>query len=569
MNEWLKKLFQQIKELWAKWSTVQKVILIGITAAVIAALVLVTVFSSRPTTVPLFSVPVSDQTMRDKIVYRLAQENVAVHVSDSGMLSVDDEMTARRMRSLLVREDLVPGNVDPWSLFDVERWTVDDFQQNVNLQRSITAQVRQHIESLDEIDRAEVVLGMPEKELFSADQKPVSASVILTVKPGSDFASNKKKVEGVQKLLIMAVPGLKAENITIVDSAGDVLNDFKGMAASERVDIIAKEQKLIENLENIYREKVLATLQANFDKDRVRNLNIKVDMDMSEKQVNSTEYFPFTRRPDNPDTPYDDSEILDSVTLSSQTIEKVWKGTGYNPEGPAGIEGQNPPVYSDMSNVYGINQEKSETKNQVINTRETQETKSPAIDRVTVAVNIDGLWQRKTDAKTGKPIISADGRIEREYIPVSEEDLEKAKSLVKDAVGYNRSRGDSVTVTNIAVDRTAQFAAEDLAYLRKEQTKRTVLLVVIAVIVVLLSFILFRFISMEMERRRRLREEELLRKHQLEREKTLWEAEQAGMEVTMSVEERERAELQESVMSIAREHPEDVAMLIRTWLMEE
>ena len=569
MNEWLKKLFQQIKELWAKWSAVQKVILIGITAAVIAALVLVTVFSSRPTTVPLFSVPVSDQTMRDKIVYRLAQETVAVHVSDSGMLSVDDEMTARRMRSLLVREDLVPGNVDPWSLFDVERWTVDDFQQNVNLQRSITAQVRQHIESLDEIDRAEVVLGMPEKELFSADQKPVSASVILTVKPGSDFASNKKKVEGVQKLLIMAVPGLKAENITIVDSAGDVLNDFKGMAASERVDIIAKEQKLIENLENIYREKVLATLQANFDKDRVRNLNIKVDMDMSEKQVNSTEYFPFTRRPDNPDTPYDDSEILDSVTLSSQTIEKVWKGTGYNPEGPAGIEGQNPPVYSDMSNVYGINQEKSETKNQVINTRETQETKSPAIDRVTVAVNIDGLWQRKTDAKTGKPIISADGRIEREYIPVSEEDLEKAKSLVKDAVGYNRSRGDSVTVTNIAVDRTAQFAAEDLAYLRKEQTKRTVLLVVIAVIVVLLSFILFRFISMEMERRRRLREEELLRKHQMEREKTLWEAEQAGMEVTMSVEERERAELQESAISIAREHPEDVAMLIRSWLMEE
>jgi len=198
--------------------------------------------------------------MRDKIVYRLEQENVKVYVTDAGMISVDNEATARRLRAILVRGDLVPGNVDPWSLFDVERWTVDDFQQNVNLQRSITAQVRQHIESLDEIDRAEVVLGMPEKELFSADQKPVSASVILTVKPGSDFASNKKKVEGVQKLLIMAVPGLKAENITIVDSAGDVLNDFKGMAASERVDIIAKEQKLIENLENIYREKVLATL---------------------------------------------------------------------------------------------------------------------------------------------------------------------------------------------------------------------------------------------------------------------------------------------------------------------
>ena len=140
---------------------------------------------------------------------------------------------------------------------------------------------------------------------------------------------------------------------------------------------------------------------------------------------------------------------------------------------------------------------------------------------------------------------------------------------MQDAIGYNRDRGDSVTVTNIAVDRSAQFAAEDLAYIRSEQTRRTILLSIIAVIAVLIAFILFRIISREMERRRRLREEELLRKHQLEREKTLWEAEQAGMEVTMSVEERERAELQESVMSIAREHPEDVAMLIRTWLMEE
>ncbi len=569
MNEWLKKLFSQVKGLWSKWSIIQKIILIGIVAAVIAGLILVSVLSSRPTTVPLFSIPVTDETMRDKIVYRLSQENVKVSLSDAGMISVDDEATARRMRSILVREDLVPGNVDPWNLFDIERWTITDFQQNVNLQRSITAQITRHIESLDEIDRAEVVLGMPEKSLFSADQKPVTASVILMIKPGSDFSENKNKVEGVQKLLIMAVPGLKAENITIVDTSGTVLNNFAEKAASERVDIIAKEQKLIEQLENAYSKKILETLQQNFDRDRVRNINIKIDMDMSKKEVNSTEYFPFTLRPDNQDTPYDDSELFPSVTLSSQTIDKIWKGTVYNPEGPAGVEGQNPPVHTDMTNMYGINQEKSETKNQAINTRQTQEIKSPAIDRVTVSVNIDGVWKRKTDPASGKIVITPAGSIEREYVPVAPEDLDKAKLLVQDAIGYNRTRGDSVTVTNIAVDRTAQFAAEDIAYLRAEQTRRTILLSVIGVIAVLIAFILFRIISREMERRRRLREEELLRQHQLEREKTLWEAEQAGMEVTMSVEERERAELQESVLSIAREHPEDVAMLIRTWLMEE
>ena len=95
-------------------------------------------------------------------------------------------------------------------------------------------------------------------------------------------------------------------------------------------------------------------------------------------------------------------------------------------------------------------------------------------------------------------------------------------------------------------------------------------MVLAAVAVVLVGFILFRIISKELERRRRLREEELLRQQQAEREKALWEArDDANMQVTMSVEESRRAELQENAINMAKEHPEDVAMLIRTWLMEE
>jgi flagellar M-ring protein FliF len=101
------------------------------------------------------------------------------------------------------------------------------------------------------------------------------------------------------------------------------------------------------------------------------------------------------------------------------------------------------------------------------------------------------------------------------------------------------------------------------------QTQQTILYSLIAIAVILVAFIIYRMISRELERRRRLKEEELLRKHQMEREKTLWEAEQAGMEVSMSVEERKRLELQENAINMAKEHPEDVALLIRTWLMEE
>ena len=141
--------------------------------------------------------------------------------------------------------------------------------------------------------------------------------------------------------------------------------------------------------------------------------------------------------------------------------------------------------------------------------------------------------------------------------------------LVQDAIGFDKARGDSVTVQNIRYDRTEQFLEESMAFMRSRQQKTTILISIAGVAAILIAFMVIRLISRSIERRRRLKQEELLRQSQLEREKTIWEAEQAGMEVTMSVEERRRAELQENAVSMAKEHPEDVAMLIRTWLMEE
>ncbi len=570
MNEWLKKLFTSAKQLWGKWSPIQKVVLCGIIVIAVAALVMVFTLSSRPTTVPLFNVAITDEAVRDQIVYRLAEENVNADVSAAGIISVKDEATARRMRAVLVRDDLVPGSVDPWALFDVERWTTTDFERNVNLRRAITQVVTEHIEALDDIDKANVVITMPDNSnaLVTSEVVPVTASVIIYPKPGSDITTNRRKIEGIQKLLLKAVSGLTDENITISDSSGTILNDFSGMEVQDRIDAVEREQKVIRQLESQYRAAVLNQLQTIFGNDRVRDLNIKIDMDMSKKQVNSTEYSPIEIRADNPDTPYDDSEYRDYLPISSETVTKRWTGTGYNPEGPAGVEGQNPPVYSDMSNLYGTSEESGVKQNNVINTSQISEEKSPSIDRVTVSVNIDGTWQRRYD-ENGNLIIAPNGSIEREYIPVSEEDLEQARLLVQGAIGYNSARGDSVSVQNIQYDRTAQFASEDMAYLRSQQTRRTIMLALAGIAAVLVAFMIFRFISRELERRRRIREEEMLRKSQMEREKTLWDAQEASMGVEMSVEERKRAEMQESILSMAKDHPEDVAMLIRTWLMEE
>ncbi|MEE1057771.1 MAG: flagellar basal-body MS-ring/collar protein FliF [Treponema sp.] len=571
MNEWLKKMIDKTKEFWKNSSIVKKVILIGIIVAIIGAIVVATNVSSKPTTVKLFNAAVTDETLRSQILDRISQENIEAFVSDDGYISVLDDKTARKMRSILVTEGLTPSNVDIFEGFYNRSWSTTDKEQNIRLKNLITQNLKMHLESLSDISSANVTLVLPENELFASDQKPVSASVILNIKSSSNLANERKRLLGIQKLILSAVEGLTAENLTISDMDGNVLNDFEGMADMDRVSVIERQQKLRRKLEAQLKADVLIALQKTKTEDRIRDLNVTIDMDMSEKSNESTIYTPIEMKADNKDTPYDESVYVEGLPISQQTVTKEWQGTGYNPEGPAGVEGQNPPVYSDMSNVIGKSTETGVTQNNAVNTTHTKEKVAPRPGRVTVSVNIDGEWKKLRDPKTHTYMIDEKtGSIAREYIPVSSEELLALTNYVKNAVGYKKDRGDEVTVTNIKIDRSAQFAEEDEEYFKKQQTRRTILLVLISIAVVLVGFILFRIISKEIERRKRLREEELLRQQQAAREQALWNAtDESGVQVTMSVEESRRAELQENAINMAKEHPEDVAMLIRTWLMEE
>lgn len=598
MNEWLKKLGDSAKAAWAKWSTIQKCIVVGLVVVVVVAIVVMLRVSSRPSTVRLFNAPVTGDS-QSQILMRLDQEGVRADVNEAGYISVPDEATAIRMRAILFEEGLVPTNIDPFAgVFD-RGWSTTDADQNEKIKLATERKLKQHIESIPDVASAQVMLVLPENRLFRADQNPVTASVILTTRRGSDLLSNRRRIRGIQELVLSAVEGLAEENCVISDSEGNILNDFEGQADFDRLDLVKKQEKLIRDSEAYYRAQIIKPLQSYFTDDRVRDLNIKIDMDFSEETRDSVVFHPIEIRPDNPDTPYDDSEYRDYLPRSSQTVTREWQGTGFNPQGPAGTEGQNPPVYSDMSNVIGRQTETGVTQNNELNQDTIHRVESPRFGRVTVSVNIDGRWETERDGD-GNPVFVNEknydeivgrmrqrfpdwdtneitrsnvrlriGSVLRIYQPVSHSTLEDIAALIQGAIGYDRAKGYMVVVRNIAFDRIADFESEDSAILKARQTRLTIILVLIGLAIILTVFILYRVISREMERRRRLREEELLRKQQAARDQALWEAKEDGVEVTMSVEERRRAELQENAIAMAKEHPEDVAMLIRTWLMEE
>ena len=231
MKGQIKEFFNSIGKNWNKLRQAQKVSIILILAFFFAFIVFVSSAGSTSFMTPLFTARIADNTLLNSISLRLDQEGVSHKIAD-GMIYLQSKGDAQRMIALLVREDLVPKNASPWDVFKMDRWTTTDFERNVNLRRAISVSLEQHIESLADVDRARITLVMPEKSLFTEDQKDVSASIIITPHPGSDIVSNPKKIQGIIKLVKFAVEGLEDKNITISDTAGNVLSDFAGMAAS-------------------------------------------------------------------------------------------------------------------------------------------------------------------------------------------------------------------------------------------------------------------------------------------------------------------------------------------------
>jgi flagellar M-ring protein FliF len=567
MPDFIKKFFTQIQGMWAKWSVIQRAVLIGIVAASVIAFIALVSVSSKPGMVAVITTPIADEDERARIVTRIDAEGVKVSVSPQGVVSVPDASSARRMRAILIREGLVPQNTDPWALFDRERWTITDWERNVNLRRAITATVTEHIKALSDIDNAYVEIVQPEKSLLASEQDPVTAAVTITPKPGSDITENRKKIEGIQKLLKHAVQGLTDANITITDQNGLVLNNFEGMKDFDSLSLYEKELKIQRDWELKYKADILRALQHVFSQDRVRDLNVKVTMNMSKKSVESTNITPIMMKERTPGLPYDDSQRLEKLPISEATSRTTFEGTGFNPEGPPGVEGQMPPQLKDMQNMVGKVEQETAERNYVFNKEDIKEERSRSIERLSVSVNIDGTWIKKRDER-GSLEVRPDGGVEREYVPVTPEDLAQARSLVEGAIGYNRARGDEVVVQNIQIDRSAQFAEEDKMFIRQRQIQITVIASLIGVAVLLIGFIVFHVVSRAREQARRKREEELARQHELMRQQAMMAAESES-EVSLSVEDQARLELQEKAMQMAREHPADVSQLIRTWLMEE
>ena len=545
MLEVLPRGWRRAVRFWGRLTPAQRVSAGSIVVVVVAAAVLFGAsrdggpLSAGARMVPLIGAPVSDQQHLSSIAGRLDQEGADYEIRSGGRFFVAEQETARRLRAILIREDLLPPQADPFAVFDLDRFSVTDFERNVNLQRALTRSLEQHIEALDDIVAANVTLVVPERELFAEDQHPTTASIIVTPREGSGILDDYRKVLGIQRLVQFAVAGLRAENIVIVDHRGVQVNERGRLAGRDRVTLVERQLDTKYGLEQRYKHEIVTALSNIFSADRVQIVRLDIDLDLSSESTRTEEHFPIALREDDPGTPADESVRVASITVAHEEQSETVRTT----DGATGSDYER----------------RSVSRNEVVNRRNTVTEKSPwAINRITASVALDGTW-RTVFEPDGGVAVHPDGSVRRVYTPISDEDLRKATLLIEDAIGWDAGRGDSVTVEHLQFDRSHQFRRED-ALLRREAMLLRVLPPVVAG---LAGCLLLAGLALWLGRQRRLRSARAATGPA--RLSAAIRAAGAGL----TEGERDREQMRQNAAQLARRRPEDAARALRRWLVED
>ena len=566
MGEFFTRLFEQIKEIFSKLDNTKKMIIGAVAGVVVVSFVILFTVTTGEPNVVLFSELNSNDF--GQVTKKL--EDMGYYYKTSGTTNVLVRPGEREViMTRLAQEKLIPKGIPGWKLFDISKWTETDRELDIKYMRALRDEVKRHIESLRNIEKASVEIAITEESIYKDQDNKYTAAITVYLAPGYDKLKT-KEIKGITYLVSRAVGNkLPPENVTITDDTGKIISDFDDDYEKAKTEYtIIKYRKSIEEKTRVRMLQDIKTgLARIYGEERIQIIRLNIDFNWDKVSEEQENYTPIVMVPDDPKTPYSERKIKDSFTLSSKKTKEKFKGHGHNPQGPAGTEGNTPPGYKAADDQYSEYQKSENIENHALNKTKRKIERDPYdVTKVSVSIAIDGeqdlprLPDGEYDLDPSKKAVQ---------IKLTDEALKKAENIVKKAINYSDTRGDQVAVENIMFDRSSYWESLRDEFRRKEQIKRILLASLIGIIALFLGFILFRALSKELERRRRSKEEQLALEQQRMREAALRAAEEEGIDVELSLEDKARMELQESAIALAKERPDEVAQLLRTWLAEE
>lgn len=423
----LKQFTSQSQTFFGGLSQGRKIALLALIGAVIVGM-LMTLSFSRSTN---YEQGFSNLSAEDKtaILAHFKKNNVTdFKVEGDSIYFPEARALERKME--LAQENLPNSGVGiGWEKFDEQSFATTDFQQRINKLRALQGELSRTVNKLEPVESSRVHIVIPDPAVFAEDKVPTTASISLNLKRGKQLSQ--RQIQGVLHLVAGAVGGLQVQNITIVDSEGNMLTKpDEGFDSFEKVNSAQREyQKKYEREQEIKIKDILARVVGD------NKVIAKVDADMDFKKVETT---------------INDVDPERTAVLMSNRNEQSSNGSGLNPTGVPGAKSNLPGERDDIALAGGA-QNQSKQNTETIN-YEIKKTFSKIIEptsnvkKLSVAVLVDGKM--------------VDGK----YVARTAEEIAMITKLTKNAIGFQDSR-DSLTVEN------AQFELD--AYAKAEQAVLT------------------------------------------------------------------------------------------------
>jgi len=378
------------------------------------------------------------------IIAALQQMNVPYQFTEGGAAIKVPQAMVYETRLKLAGQGLPKAGNVGFELLENQKFGTSQFVERVNYLRGLEGELARSVSSMGQVKSARVHLAVPKPSAFVREQERPTASVILTLHPGRVL--DPSQIAAVSRLVSSAVPGMKAQDVAIMDTEGGVL----GSNASRLAGLDASQLKYTAEIENALASRLSAILEPLAGKDGFR-AQVTVDVDFDERERTSETYG--KNSPPNPQS-----------IRSQQSVD-----AGGNRSGAGGIPGSltnQPPVPPEAPIVNQVQTQADGTRPRNLRAPGSVETGVAVSDdsnfrkEQTVNYEVDRAIEKLKSSK-GKLIrVSAavvlDNKFEKGAQPsdgrklaYTPDEILKINSLVKDAIGYVQTRGDTVSVMNL------------------------------------------------------------------------------------------------------------------------
>lgn len=295
-----------------------------------------------------------------------------------------------------------------WEIFEKSSLGTTNFENKVKYLRALEGELSRSLESLNGVLKANVKIAIPKDTIFTEKKSDTTASVMVSLKPG--IFLTQKQIDGIKNFIASAIPDLKQDNIQLIDQDGSLLQQSQDDINNQKS---TTQTKYKDDMEEDYSKKIVALLEPFVGVGRVV-AKVTVSLDFVKKDVEEEIY--------NPEGSIRSQQVVENSSNS--------QGMPTNNGGVAGVDNniQTPTTGNGNSNIASKTEGTNTVTNYEISKKivTQKDNNYTNIKRITAAVTFDSSVLKDVQNK--------------------EEFIASLESVVQDTIGYDKTRGDKITV---------------------------------------------------------------------------------------------------------------------------